>query len=54
MAASARERADEQRVHAATAVTDEERAVHEHTALSHDEAARLHERLADVYDRDDE
>ena len=53
IAASEREQAEEQRAKAAEADTGEERFVHERAALAHDETARLHRLLADVYDRED-
>ena len=54
VAASEHEQAEEQRALAANADDIEDRFLHERAALSHDETARLHRILADVYDREDE
>ncbi|HEX4819168.1 MAG TPA: hypothetical protein VFV00_03095 [Acidimicrobiales bacterium] len=48
-----RQRAARRRIAASMATTDDDRELHERAAWFHDEAARLHAHLADVYDREE-
>ena len=54
IAATERARALEERVLLQATLSEQRRAIRERAAASYEEAARLHEALADAYDREDD